>query len=156
MAFEENQKDHFIGLIMLMKPFNSDKLININISRYRIDWKRVVSKPQFKFKKFVYPYWKHDVVLEEFVIPKSGNKRVDLFNVNKGLIVEVSPQSVHFQYNEFMHGSKMGYLKKIHSDLDKMRWAESNGWKVLEVLDEDLEDDNLNRDFFLEKYGVLI
>lgn len=141
---------------MLMKPFNSDKLINVNIIKYRINWKRVVSKPQYKFKKFVYPFWKNDVVLEEFVIPKSGGKRVDLFNVNKGLIVEVSPQSVHFEYNKFMHGSRLGYLKKIYSDLDKIQWAESNGWKVLEVLDEDLEDKNLNREYYFHKYQISI
>jgi hypothetical protein len=139
---------------MLVKAFKSNREININVSKYRIDWNRKVSKPQFKFKKFVYPYWKFDVVLEEFVIPKSGGKRIDLFNISKGIAVEISPASVHFEYNKFFHGSEEGYGKKIRSDLDKIDWIESNGWKILEIVDEDLQDENLNREYLIKKYGI--
>lgn len=139
---------------MLIKPFNSDREVSVNIFKYRIDWRRKVSGPQFSFKKFVYPYWKYDVVLEEFTIPKSGGKRVDFFNVSKGLVVEISPAAIHFEYNKFMHGSRAGFEKKIKSDVDKLKWAESNGWRVLEVVDEDLEPGNLNRKHFEDKYGI--
>lgn len=122
------------------------KEVNFNPAKYKIDWDRAVSGPQVKVKKFLFPVWRFDVVLEEMLIPKSGKKRYDLVNLSKRIIIEVSPDSTHLEYNEFMHGSKAGYLKRIKSDFEKMELAEKNGFKFIELNDEHL--DNLTKKMF--------
>jgi hypothetical protein len=55
-----------------------------------------------------------------------------------------------------MHGSRAGYLKRIKADLDKEAWAESNGFKFIEVTDVDLLDENLNKEYYEEKFGMIL
>jgi hypothetical protein len=124
---------------------------NVNPMKYKIDWERKVSGPQFLVKQFLYPYWKNDIVLEEFVMPKSGRKRIDLCNLSRRVIIEVSPDSTHLEFNEFMHGSRAGYLKRIKSDYQKMELAELNGFIFIELNDEHLSD--LTVKMFKEKFN---
>jgi hypothetical protein len=136
-----------------MKWFiKSGKSVNLNPSRYKIDWKRKVSGPQLAVKNFLFKYWKHDLVLEEMVIPKTGGKRFDLVNLTTKTIIEVSPISVHLKYNEFMHGSEDGYLKKLKSDYDKMLVAELNKFKFIELHDNEIN--NLSKEMLKEKFGL--
>lgn len=130
---------------------NSDKTINVDINKYRIDWDRVVSKPQKAVKDFLHPYWKGKVILEEFKIP-GQRLRFDLVNMNDHIIVEVSPKKLHGEFNKFFHKTRMGYANSIKRDMSKFDWAEQNGFVLVEVFDEDIEV--LSREWFREKYEV--
>ena len=77
-------------------------LVNINITKYLIDWDYVVSKPQKKVKDFLFPFWKSKVVLEEFKLPSPSRSRVDLINLTDRIAIEVSPSGSH-SFNPFFH-----------------------------------------------------
>jgi hypothetical protein len=136
---------------MKFLKFESDKLVNVNISPYLIDWSRKVSAPQFKAKKFLYPYWKSSIVLEEFRIP-SSLYRIDLINLSSKICIEISPDKLHLEFNKFMHGNRVGFHKKIKADADKMLWAERGGFTFLEWYDEDLK--NLSKQYLKEKFDL--
>jgi hypothetical protein len=112
---------------------------DVSIKRYLIDWspEREVSSFQRDTKRFLYPYWRHDIVLEEFRIPGAGLLRVDLLNVVKGIMVEVSPESSH-SYNAFFHRGSMNVFKDaLKRDLAKAKWAEANGFQYVEIIGSD-------------------
>lgn len=136
---------------MKVKGFKSEKLVTWNIQKYLINWERKVSGPQLFVKNFLYPYWKNCIVIEEARIP-SSLLRLDLTNLTKKIIVEISPDKVHLEFNKFMHGGRAGFLKKLKADADKMVWAESNGFLFVELYDEDLK--NLSVNYLKEKFGV--
>ncbi len=122
---------------MVFKTLNGRER-DISIKQYRIDWDpaREVSKPQAATKAFLRAYWEHDIVLEELRIP-GCRLRIDLVNVNKGVVVEVSPQSSH-SFNAFFHrGSLNRFKDALKRDLNKQRWAEANGFTFVEITDTD-------------------
>lgn len=135
-----------------------DREIKINPMLYLVDWKRVVSGPQFAVKNFLYKYWKDNVVCEEFLIFTGKNKqkryRYDLLNLTKKIIIEVSPDSTHLEFNKFMHGTKANYHKRITGDYEKMELAELNGFKFIELNDEHLE--NLTKKMFKETFNLTL
>jgi hypothetical protein len=132
------------------------KLVNVNPQKYLINWDgRNVSGPQQKFKNFIRPFWKNHIVLEEFRIPNCL-LRIDIISLSQKIVCEISPESTHAKFNKFMHGSRAGYLKRIKADLDKQEWAESNGFKFIEVVDEDLLDENLNKAYYEDKFGIIL
>lgn len=121
----------------------------INVMRYKIDWDFVVSRPQKQVKDFLFQYWKNDLVLEEARIP--GSKlRIDLWNVSRSILVEVSPAATH-SFNAFFHGSKAGFQASVKRDLDKVAWAEKNNLMLVEIMDQDFP---LTRTFFKDRYGI--
>lgn len=135
-----------------MKILNiSHKEVSINPERYIIDWDKVVSAPQKIVSDFLYRFWGKDIVLQEFRIPNSL-LRIDLFNVTKKVIVEVSPDEVHGEYNLFFHKNRLGFLKNLKADIKKMNWAERNGFKFVEMNSFDIK--NLSVDLLIKK-GVL-
>ena len=91
-------------------------------------------------------------MLEEFRIP-GGLQRIDLMNLNRKLVVEVSP-SQHAQYHPFFHGSLAGFRASIKSDIKKQQWAEMNGFRFIEITKDDINV--LSRKWFLEKYEVYL
>jgi len=132
---------------------NTTKLVNVNIQKYKIDWNRKVSAPQKKVKDFLFPFWSANIVLEEFIIP--GSKfRIDLLNLTHKIAIEVSPRALHVNYNKFMHGNRVGFLDKLKADTQKMVWAENNGFKFIELYDEEIN--NLSKNLFEEKFGVIL
>lgn len=138
---------------MIFTKFKSGKPVNINIRKYVIDWDSAPSKEQLRLQYFLFPFWKNQVVLSEFLLP--GSKfRFDIVNISKHIIIEHSPNSTHNEYNQFFHGSRSGFIKRIKSDMDKIEWAKSQNpsFKVIETTAEDL--DYLSPKFFLEKFGV--
>lgn len=124
--------------------------VNINPRRYLIDWDRAVSKPQKAVKDFLRPFWEGGYCLEEFRIPGSL-LRVDLLNVSRGMVVEVSPKRSH-AYNAFFHGSLAGYREALKRELDKQGWAESAGFQYIEITDDDFP---LTVPRFLEQFKTL-
>lgn len=129
-----------------------DREINVNISKYNIDWDKKVSKPQKAVKDFLFPYWKFDHCLEEFRIPNSL-LRIDLINVSRQIIVEVSPRQ-HQKFNSFLHGDRFKFLECLKRDQQKRDFAEKNHYTFVELLEEDLS--NLSKTLFLEKYNVIL
>ncbi len=122
---------------MVFKTLNGRER-DVSIKQYRVDWTpvREVSSWQGKTKAFLRPYWEHDIVVEELRVP--GTKmRVDLLNVNKAVMVEVSPESSH-SFNPFFHGGSLNRFKDaLKRDLTKAKWAEVNGFQYVELTDTD-------------------
>lgn len=136
---------------MKLKKINGTKIVNVNLVKYKVDWERIVSAPQFKIKSILKPYWQFDLVLEEFVIP--GSKlRLDLFNTRKMIAVEVSPDCYHSDYNKFLHKNRSKFLDKIKKDFKKREWCEENNITLLELVDEDIKLFSL--EYIFEKYGI--
>lgn len=136
---------------MRFKRLGSNKEINVDINKYRIDWDRTVSKPQKAVKDFLFRYWKNKIVLEEFRVPGS-RLRFDIVNMNDHIIIEVSPKKVHGEYNKFFHKSRLGYVNSLKRDMSKVEWAQLNDFVLVEVYDEDIGV--LSREWFREKYQV--
>ena len=137
------------------------RLLNINgrpqkknVSKYLIKWnKKSRSKVQFKTKKFLEPFWKGQIVYEEF--PVYGSRMtVDILNATKKLAIEVQGKQ-HGEFNKFFHNnSRLKYLEGIKRDIKKAEWLESNGFILLEIEEDEVE--SLSLDFFLEKFGMTI
>ena len=125
---------------------------NVNLTPYLIDWTgRKVSKPQQKVKDFLFPFFKTDQVLEEFLIP--GSKlRVDLMNIDRKIVIEVSPKQ-HFEFNPFLHGGeRLNFLSQIKRDEQKRKWVEKCEFRLVELTDEDLKD--LTKERFRDKFEI--
>ncbi len=125
---------------------------NVNIVPYLVDWTHKVSAPQKQVKDFLAPFWKADVILEEFMLPGS-RLRADLLNISRHLLVEVSPAQ-HFEFNKHFHKNKVGYLNSIKRDYQKGQWAEANGFRLIEIIQEDLDD--LTKKRFKEKFDIVL
>ena len=130
------------------------KFVNKNVRKNLIDWQgKSRSKLQFKFKQFLYPYWKNHIVYEEFPVYGSMLK-VDILNATKRIAVEVQGNQ-HESFNEFFHGhSRLKYLESIKRDVKKEKWLELNEFKFLELYESDLK--NLSPQYIEEKCGILI
>lgn len=131
---------------------NSKRQRNVNISRYLIDWERVVSAPQKQVKDFLRPYWRSAVCVEELLIPGS-RLRCDLINLTRRVVVEVSPDGSH-SFNQFFHKNRLRFGAAIKRELDKEAWATANGLIYVEIFEEDL--DALSPQWFLENYEITL
>ncbi len=123
---------------MIFRTLNGQER-DIPTKRYKIDWDpaREVSSWQAKTKAFLRPYWEHDIVFEEFRIPGAGLLRVDLLNVNKGVVVEVSPESSH-SFNAFFHRNSPNRFKDaLKRDIKKAKWAVDSGFTYVELVETD-------------------
>lgn len=138
---------------MKVKKLDSEKLLNLSVTKYLIDWDKVVSKPQKRFKDFIRPYWFAQCVCEEVRIP-STLFRLDIVNFTTREIVEVSPSQHVDPTHFFNQGDKFAFAKSLKRDMAKQRWAEQNNFKYYELLDEDLE--NLNKKYLYEKFDFVI
>lgn len=132
---------------MRVTGLKSDRMYSLKIADYQIDWRREVSRPQARVKQFLYPFWKNQIILEEIRIPAS-RLRIDLMNVTRRIVIEVSPEGSH-SYNPFFHKNKMGFGAAVRRDLDKQSWVERNGFKYIELNSEDI--DNLSKKLFADR-----
>lgn len=136
---------------MKLKKLNSNITVYINYDKYRINWNKKVSKPQLACKTILKPFWENDLVFEEAPIPGSRN-RIDLWNESKKIIIEVSPDSLHKNYNDFMHKNRCGFYKKLTTDNIKQKWCEDNGYTYISLDDNDIK--NFSKQYAFEKFGV--
>ena len=124
------------------------------VSKYLIKWKgKSKSKLQLTVKNFLEPFWKNQMIYEEF--PVYGTRmKVDFINATKKIAIEVNgPQ--HSKFNKFFHNdSRANYLQHIKRDLQKIQWLELNEFKIIELDTEDVA--NLSRDFIKSEYGIII
>ena len=137
---------------MLFYKLYSHKQVNVNIQDYIIDWNDAPSKSQQILQDFLYSYWKNKVILSEFRIPGSL-LRADIMNITDKIYLEYSPECTH-DYSPHFHGNRLNFIKRIKNDMNKMQWAERNGFKTVEIIEKDL--DYLSRKYFLEKFDILL
>ena len=135
---------------MKFKKINSGREVNVNVSKYLIDWEgREISGPQTKVRDFLRPFWKFKTVLSEFVIPGS-KQRIDFLNLSDMVAVECSPSSSH-SFNSFFHKNREGgFLAALKRDQGKEEWLEENGFVLVTLVDEDLKD--LTKERFKTKF----
>lgn len=138
---------------MKLKKVRSTKEVNVNLSKYLIDWDAPCrSKFQLEVKQWLKKYWKGHVCLEEFQLPGSLLK-VDILNLNKKIIVEINGAQ-HNEYNKHFHrGNRVNFLGQLSRDQLKREWAAANGFVIVEVEAEDLP---LSLEFFRERYDLEI
>jgi len=118
-----------------------------NPARYRVDWcGSTRSKGQTALKKFLYPYWKDRIILEE--MPLVGSKMTfDIVNITDKLIIEHQGEQ-HQKFIKHFHGTRVSkFLGQIKRDMKKHEWAELNGFSLLETYSEK----DFTYDFFLSK-----
>lgn len=128
------------------------KEVSVNPANYLIDWDKIISKPQKKVSDFLRPYWQGQMVLSEFRIPGSLF-RIDIFNVDAKVMVEVSPDELHKNYNQFLHKNRSGFLKKLKADNKKYEWADKAGYLLIEL--DTISIKNLSKDILAEKGLIL-
>jgi hypothetical protein len=126
---------------------------NVSISRYKIDWNsKRASAPQYRTKQFLKEFWLGDMVCEEFIIPGS-RLRVDLINFTKMIAVEVSGEQ-HEAFSKFFHKTRIGFIKSIKRDFQKIKWLELNKIKLIEIYD--YETTSLNKKEIEKKFSVTL
>lgn len=127
--------------------------VKVNFAKYAVKWdKPAASKIQTSVKQFFKKHWYSNFVVEEMRIPGSL-LRIDLYNITKSIIVETMGQQ-HNLYNRFMHGSRSGYLSSIKRDCQKIKWAEDNNIRVIEINYDEI--DLLSVSWIKEKFGISI
>ena len=129
------------------------KDINKNINKYLVKWDEPCrSKVQFNIKKFFETYWKTHIVVEEF--PVFGSRmKCDLINFTKKIAVETHGLQ-HDKFVKYFHGTKTGFKKSVKRDLQKYSWLEMNGFKVIEIFEN--ETHLLDSDWIKEKFDIEI
>lgn len=138
-----------------MKLYNVyGRLVSKNVTRYVINWDgKSRSKIQFKIKQFLKPYWKNQIVFEEFPVYGSRMK-VDILNATKKIAVEINGAQ-HSSFNKFFHNnSRQNYLRSITRDHEKFKWLDSNGYMLLEILEEEV--DFINKEYISQKFQIEI
>ena len=120
------------------------------VSKYLIKWnKKSRSKIQFEVKQFLKPYWKNQIVYEEF--PVYGSRMtVDIVNATKKIAIEVQGRQ-HKEFNKFFHKTRGNYLESIKRDYIKREWLEKNDFILIEV--EEKEINKLSKTLF-KKLGL--
>lgn len=129
------------------------RLVYHNINKYLINWDGPSpSKLQKRVKDFLRPYWQRHLVYEELIVYGS-RMRVDFFNATKKQAIEVNG-SQHDSYNNFFHKNRMNYFMSIKRDVKKAEWLEKNGFKLIELEEDDIPF--LSPEYIKEKFGVYI
>ena len=118
-----------------------------SLKKYLIKWEdKSRSKFQKSVKDFLYKYWKHDVVFEEFRM--AGTKlSFDFYNSNKRVAIEVQGIQ-HEKHVEFFHGKgARKWLSQIKKDLLKHKFCEINNITLIEIF----SDEEISFNLFKEK-----
>ncbi len=123
----------------LLNIYNRE--VNVNVTKYIIDWDKIVSKPQKQVKDALKPIWQGQLVCEEFRIP-SSKMRIDLINFSLKVVVEVSPKGSH-KFNKFFNKNRSNFLSAVKRDISKAEWCERNGFRFVEIVDEDLKKEKI-------------
>ena len=136
---------------MNFSKLNSAKTANVNLSKYMVAWDGPCrSKFQKIVKRWLHPYWKGHLCVEELRIPGS-RMTCDLVNVTKKIVVETSGEQ-HLDFNPYFHlKNRANWLGQIKRDLRKKEWAAANGFLLVEVFPDDMP---ITLEFFEEKYGI--
>ena len=121
-----------------------------NAKKYLVDCNgKSKSKFQLSVRDFLYPYWKSDIVFEEFKLVGT-RLSFDLYNANKKIAIEVQGAQ-HTKYVKFFHGNRMKYLEQLKRDDKKFRFCEINDINLIEIY----PNDKICEDLF-ESFGVIL
>lgn len=113
--------------------------------KYLVDWDaKSRSKFQNRVKDFLKPYWKNDIVFEEFRIVGS-RLSLDFYNANKKIAVEVQGDQ-HTKYVKHFHKNRLKYLDQLKRDQKKLDFCEFNGIKLVEIYSTDVINASLFND----------
>lgn len=113
--------------------------------KYLIDWEaKSRSKFQNRVKDFLKPYWKNDIVFEEFRIVGS-RLSLDFYNANKKIAVEVQGDQ-HTRYVKHFHKNRLKYLDQLKRDQKKLDFCEFNDIKLVEIYSTDVINASLFND----------
>lgn len=125
----------------------------VSFHKYLVKWEEVRgSNAQFNTKQFFKNYWIHDTVCEEFIIPGS-RLRLDLINFTKKIAIETSGAQ-HEKFNKFFHKNRIGFIKSVKRDFQKIEWLENNGISLIEIYDSEVK--NLSKDFLQDKFNLFL
>jgi len=130
------------------------KLQKKNVGPYLIKWGgKSRSKIQYTVKQFLKPFWKAQMVYEEF--PVYGTRlKVDILNATKKIAIEVNGKQ-HSCFNEFFHAkTRTNYLKAIKRDIQKSEWLEKNDFKLVEIEQDEISQ--LSKNFFKKKFNMIL
>jgi hypothetical protein len=107
-----------------------------NARKYLVNWHgETRSKGQTALKKFLYPFWKDDMVLEEFRMVGT-RMTFDLVNYSRKIALEFQGIQ-HNKYIKHFHGSRTTkFLAQIKRDLKKHEWCELNNFSLIEIYSE--------------------
>ena len=128
------------------------RIQSLNVVKYLIKWdSKSRSKIQFKVKQFLKPFWKDQIVYEEF--PVYGSRMsVDILNSTKKIAIEVQGKQ-HFQFNKFFHNnSRIKYLEGIKRDFQKAEWLKENKFTLIEINEEEVN--KLTKRFFEKAFNT--
>ena len=78
---------------------------------------------------------------------------IDILNATKKIAIEVQGEQ-HNQYNNFFYKHRIDYFFAIKRDVQKAEWLEKNGFKLLELIREDIP--KLSPEYILKKFGIHI
>ena len=107
-----------------------------NAKKYLIDWdKPSRSKFQTNVKKFLRPYWEHDIVFEEFRVVGT-RLTLDFYNANKKVAVEVQGAQ-HTKFVKHFHKNRFKYADQLKRDQKKLEFCIANAIKLAEVYPQD-------------------
>tara|TARA_R110000772_G_scaffold144512_6_gene254326 strand:+ start:894 stop:1301 length:408 start_codon:yes stop_codon:yes gene_type:complete len=127
-----------------LDPFGKQRNLK-NAKKYLIDWEsKSRSKFQNRVKIFLMPYWKNDIVFEEFRIVGS-RLSLDFYNANKKIAVEVQGDQ-HIKYVKHFHKTRLNYLDQLKRDQKKLDFCNFNDIKMVEVYTADVINASLFTD----------
>ena len=130
------------------------KLQKKNVGRYLIKWNdKSRSKIQYTVKQFLKPFWKAQMVYEEF--PVYGTRlKVDILNATKKIAIEVNGRQ-HASFNKFFHSnSRTNYLKSIKRDIQKSEWLKKNDFTLIEIEQDEVKE--ISKEFFKDKFDIIL
>ncbi len=123
---------------------------DIPTAPYRVDWDGDQgSEFSAQVLDFLYPYWRHDVVLAEWPVPGT-RMRYDFVNLSKRIIAETDGVQ-HDQFSTHFHGNRVAFLSQIKRDLLKDKIADLNGFTLIRIKPGDLP---LSKDFFKRQFDI--
>ena len=135
-----------------MKFYTTDgKVRNLkNPRKYHINWDAPsLSKSQKGVKDFLFPFWRNDIVFEEFRIVGS-RLSLDFYNANKKVAVEVQGAQ-HTRFVKHFHKNRLKYLEQLKRDQKKLDFCDINDITMVEIYPDDIVDKDL-----FERQGIYL
>ncbi len=108
----------------------SEQTIDIKPSQYKR--KGNASKNHCRIGNILDELFSRQNILEEFVIPRSGNLKLDFFIPSLNIAIEVDGAQ-HENFVKHFHGDISGFRKAKENDIRKERWCEINNINLIRI-----------------------
>lgn len=110
-------------------------------------WKLTTAPPRAscssghdRARKLLEQIYPHDRRLEEVFLPGSDGLSADFVLVSRSLLVEVHGRQ-HFEFVPHFHRNKAGFHQALYRDEQKRKWCELNGFRYVELPDDEDDDE---------------